>query len=105
MKKEIRNGVVVMTSNDNEKFINMEAAQIAFEMMQRIMVFQGFLTCSTISPERRKFELTVHFEDSNYPRVPLGYIYTKKEITSHEYWDKYRKTMQRVRCVEFSFKY
>lgn len=94
-----------MTSNENGKFFNMEAAQIAFEMMQRIMVFQGFLTCSTINPELHKFELTVHFEDSNYPRVPLGYIFTKKTITSHEYWQEFTKSMQRVRCVDFTFKY
>ena len=105
MKKSNQNGVITLESEDYGKFINEAAACMAFESMQRFMAFQGYLTCSTISPKNQKYELTVHFEDSSYPQVPIGYKFTKKTITSHKYWQEWQKKVQRVRCIEFTFKY
>ena len=50
-------------------------------------------------------ELTVHLEGPKCPAIPRCYYYSKKRITSHEYYSEYDKEVNRVRCLEFIFTY
>lgn len=88
-----------------ERFINKDAALMAFMANQFFFIHQGFLTTSTVNLEVLKIELTVHFDFRNPPRIPEGYVYSQKEITSHTYYSDYERRLIYVRCLTLTFKF
>jgi hypothetical protein len=105
MKKENRDGRILITSDKAEKFISMNAALQAAQMMQLSMTLQGYLTASTFNIDNKKIEVTVHFSDKAFPTIFYGYKSTWHEVTSSKYWSEYEKKTVRVRCLTFHFEY
>jgi len=88
-----------------ERFINKDAALMAFMANQFYFIHRGFLTCSYVNIEMAVIELTVHFELSNPPILPTGYLYSQKEITSHTYYSDNERRLIHVRCLTLRFEY
>ena len=105
MKKENRNGMIEITSEENEKFINEIAAIMACQMVQMFYAQQNYLTTNSINLQNKRVELTVHFDNLTVPTTPKGYQYTTKKITSHQYWSNVTNNFERVRCIDYEFKY
>lgn len=98
-------GVLFIRSDRNDKFINQFNAAAACQMMALNLVTQGYLTTTYMSPDNKKFECCVHLENKQIPIVPKSYSYTCKEITSNTHFDKYDKTVNRIRCITYYFEY
>lgn len=99
--KKMRHSII----KKGEKFINKDAALMAFMANQFYFIHRGFLTTSYVYLDTSKIELTVHFELSNPPILPTGYIYSQKEITSHTYYNDYERRLINVRCLTLTFNY
>lgn len=78
---------------------------MAFMANQFYFIHREFLTTSRVNLETAVIELTVHFELSNPPILPTGYIYSQKEITSHTYYNDYERRLIHVRCLTLTFNY
>ena len=85
------------------KYLDMQAAMMAFQMAQMLYASQGYLTTSRISTAYNVMELTVHFEMQSFPAIPVGYTYSEKELTSHELYSDTLKETIRVRCLSLTF--
>lgn len=105
LNKRMSNGVIYLTSEKKEKYVNAAQALLAMQALQFVMVMSGYLTTSHISTKSGSIELCVHLENQLLPLVSAGYFYTWKEITSHQYWDPYQKEVDRVRCVTYYFEF
>lgn len=90
---------------DGAKFVNAAAAIMALQMMQGYFALAGYLTTSRIDAETNIAELTIHYSGKDFPRLPQGYKFSEKEITSHEFWSDHTKRVQRVRCMVFYFNF
>lgn len=88
-----------------DAFISKNAALMAFQMAQLYFIQAGYLTTSSVNPESKRIELTIHFELPNFPTIPQGYNYSRREITSHTYFSEYEKRLDYVRCMTLYFKY
>jgi len=89
----------------HEPFITKNAALMAFQMAQLYYIQAGFLTTSSVNLEHGRIELTIHFDLPNFPIIPLGYQYSRKEIESHSYYSEATKQLEYVRTMELTFKY
>lgn len=98
-------GALFIRSDRNEKFIDQFNAASACQIMALNMVTQGYLTTTYMSPENKTFECCVHIDSKQMPIVPKAYYFTWKEITSHNYFDKYDKTLNHIRCITYYFEY
>lgn len=105
MKKENRNGRISIKSDREEKFVNMNTAILAAQMMQLNMMQRGYLTVSHFNPEIKSLEVTVHFSEKAFPTTFTGYHSTWHEVNSHQYWSEYEKKTVRVRCLTYHFEY
>lgn len=105
MKKENYNGIITLWSDEKDIFINSMTAIMAASQMQMYFAMQGYLVTSSMNSDNNAISVTVHFEMSKPPKDPHGYLYTRKEITSHTYWSMAEKALIRVRCVEYRFKF
>lgn len=95
----------ISINNKGEKFINKNAALMAFQAAQMYFIQAGFLTTSRVNLGFGIIELTVHFDLPNMPTIPSGYTYSHKEITSHTYWEEVRNKLAYVRCLTLYFNY
>lgn len=91
--------------DNKESFITKNAALMAFQMAQLYFIQAGYLTTSSVNPESKRIELTIHFELPNFPTIPHGYKYSRREITSHSYFSEFEKKLDYVRCMTLYFKY
>lgn len=105
MKKTRNANGITIECDSRGRYINASQAIMAAQMMQMNMALQGYLVTSHIDTETGTVEITVHFSDKPYPKTLDGYTYTKKRITSHEYYSDYEKAPSRTRCVEYRFEY
>lgn len=105
MKKENKNGRITITSDRNEKFINMNTAILAAQMLQQNMTQQGYLTTSRFDPENEIIEVTVHFGGKAFPTLFTGYKSTYHEVKSSQYWSEVLKKTVTVRVLTFHFEY
>lgn len=97
MKREIK--------EIREKFVSMNAALMAFQAAQMHFIMAGFLTTSYVSPQNKRIELTIHFDLSNYPTIPIGYTFSRREIDSHPYYSSAAKETIYVRTEKLDFEY
>ena len=104
-RKSRSNGVCYITSEETEKFINLNAALMGAQIMLNLTFLQGYLTTCTLSPENKRIEVCVHLENKPFPQIPNAYIFTSYDITSHCYWSDFSNSLERVRCITFNFKY
>lgn len=105
MKKERTFGVNRITSDKFYSFTDESSAVRHCLKAQSYYATLGYLTTSSLSPETKRLEVTVHFEGKPFPSTPASMLYTYKEVTSHEYWSEYEGRQVRVRCVSYYFKY
>jgi len=105
MKKSYEFGVKKLTDDTKQKFINEAAALMSMQAIQMIVSHQGYLSTTTFSPMNKVAEVCIHFEGKGYPKVSSAYKYTKKEVTSHEYWQSLTRSMERVRCLTYEFRW
>lgn len=88
-----------------QKFVNKQAALLAFQAAQYHYIQEGFLTTSSVNPDADRIELTVHFDLPKYPTIPQNLKYSEMEITSHIYFSDYERKETYVRVISFWFKY
>lgn len=105
MKKTRNANGITIECESRGKYINASQAIMAAQMMQMNMALQGYLATSHFDIETGSIEVTVHFSNKPFPKTLDGYTYTKKTITSHEYYSPYEKASCRVRCIEYRFEY
>ena len=105
MKKSIKNGVIYIESEKEQKYISASAAIMAAQYTELYLAMEGYLVSSTYNVENEKVEVTVHFDGKPYPKIYKGAKPTKKTITSHQYWQEFSKSMVRVRCMTLTFKF
>lgn len=98
MNKTIKKG-------DEKKFVNAASAIMALQAAQVFYALAGYLTSAYICTETGRVELTVHFSNMPYLRIPTGYNYSACEIESHEYWSEHKKSMTRVRTMCYTYNY
>jgi hypothetical protein len=105
MKKYRENGTCYMEGDFAGPFVNVDAAIMAAQVMQLYFAKRNLSTSLRMFLEVGSIELTVHLEGATNPALPRGYHYSKKRVTSHEYFSEYEKAVVRVRCLEFYFTY
>ena len=105
MKKEIRNGVIRITSDKFYSFTDQSSALRHCLKAQNYYATLGYLTTSYLNTETKTIEVTVHFEGKPLPSTPGSMLYTFKEISSHQYWSDVEGRQVRVRCVNYYFRY
>lgn len=105
MKKERMYGMIHIKSDKSEKFINAGQALMAMQALQFLLAFQGNLITSSINIDQGRIELTVHLNGIHNLNIPFGYMYTQKEITSHEYWSIATNQIERIRCISYYFEF
>ena len=89
----------------HESFITKNAALMAFQMAQLYFIQAGFLTTSSVNLNQERIELTVHFDLPNFPTVPQGFNYSRREIKSHSYFSEVDNQVVYVRTMDLYFKY
>lgn len=104
-KKEIRNGVVRLTSGKFAPFINSAAAVLAMQALQNYLAVKGYLVNSRINLNHKIIELTAFFDGANVPTLPSGYRYTWREITSHSYYSEVNGCVVQNRTIDYYFEY
>lgn len=105
LNKRMSNGVIYLTSEKKEKYVNAAQALLAMQALQFVIVMSDYMTTSHIRMKSGTIELCVHLENLLLPPVLAGYGFTWKEITSHRFWDPYSKKTCRVRCVTYYFEF
>lgn len=88
-----------------DSFISKNAALMAFQMAQLYFIQSGYLVASHVHLETKSIELTVHFDLPNYPTIPKGYTYSRREITTQRYYSDYDRKSTYVRCMNLYFKF
>lgn len=78
---------------------------MAFQMAHLYFIQAGYLTTSSVNLENGRIEIHVYFDLPNYPTIPHGYNYSRREITSHMYYSDIEKKPVYVRCMDLYFKY
>lgn len=104
-KKEKRFGTIHVTSEKQGKFINNSQALLMMQSIQFVHSLQGYLTTSRINLDYGRIELTIHFSEKPFPKLPHGYSYTWRDVTSHMYWSEASGKQERVRTLEYYFEY
>ena len=94
-----------MKTNKAEIFINEEMAWMAAQSTQTMYMKRGYYTVTTFHPATRKIEISVHFDLTNFPTLPTGYLYTEKSYSSHEYYSEIRKSPWRVRVLSLVYEW
>lgn len=97
--------MIRIKKGDGQKFINAANAIMAMQAAQIYYALAGYLTTSSINIENGRCELSVHFDGKPYPKLPNGYKYSTKEITSHEFYSEVCGGVTRVRCLDFKYKF
>lgn len=90
---------------EGKPFINKDAAVMAFQAAQVYFIQAGFLTTSYVSLQNASIELTVHFDLPNMPKLPIGYNWSHKELSSNAYYSEADKAPDYVRCLTLRYKY
>lgn len=88
-----------------KSFITENAALMAFQMAQLYFIQEGYLTTSSVNLENGRIELTVHFNLPNFPTIPQGFNYSRREIKSHLYFSEVDNKPVYVRTMDLYFKY
>lgn len=88
-----------------EKFVSKNAALMAFQMAQLYFIQAGYLTTSSVNLNQERIELTVHFELPNYPTIPQGYNFSRREIKTHSYFSEVENQLIYVRTMNLYFNY
>jgi len=104
-KKEIRNGVVHLTSVKFTPFFNAETAIIAMQALQNYLAVKGYLVNSRINLEQKIIELTAYFDGANVPTLPSGYRYTWKDISIHSYYSEVNGREVWIRKIDYHFEF
>lgn len=105
MKKEVRNGIIHITSEKSGKFINATSALFAMQAIEFFYANLGYSVHSSIYLEHKRIELSIHFDGTNLRQLPPRYNYTWRDITSHAYYSEYDKCEQIVRTIDYFFEY
>lgn len=105
MIKERKNGVCRIAVNTDCYFINDSFALMAAQAIQLCIAQQNLLSNLRCDFSVGVIELTIHLEGTNLPQIPKGYLYSYKELHSHEYYNDYENQVRRVRTLEYSFWY
>lgn len=78
---------------------------MAFQMAQLYFIQSGYLVSSQVHLETKSIELTIHFDLPNYPIIPKGYNYSRREITTQRFYSDYDRKSFYVRCMTLYFNY
>lgn len=105
MMKYRRNGTCYLEGDNTGAFVNDFAAMMAAQVMQLYFAKRNLSTSLRINLSVGSIELTVHLDGPTYPVIPQNYFYSKKRISSHEYFSDFDKEVVRVRCLELIFTY
>lgn len=105
MKTYRINGTCYVDNNNAGPFVNVDAAIMAAQVMQLYFAKRNLSNSLRMNLEVGSIELTVHLEGPTCPAIPRGYQYSRKRITSQEYYSEFDKKSCRIRCIEFYFTY
>lgn len=105
MRKYSEYGVHHIDTDKQAEFLNAATAIMALQALQMLYTLQGYLTYSHINVSNGCVELTIYFEGKPFPKLPQGYLYTRREITSFTYWSNQCRKLERIRRVIFRFEF
>ncbi len=105
MTKERKNGSCSIYTNANCNFINDKFALLAAQAIQLYIAELNLLSHLRCDFSVGSIELTIHLEGTSVPKLPNGYLYSTKELHSHEYFNNYDNEVCRVRCLVYTFTY
>lgn len=104
-KKEIRNGVVHLTSGKSDPFVNSAAALLAMQALQNYLAVKGYNVNSRVNLKLKIIELTAFFDGANVPTLPSGYRYTWRDISSHSYYSEVNGREVWNRTIDYYFEF
>lgn len=104
-KKEIRDGVVHLTSAKFPPFLHSAAAIFAMQALLNYLALKGYNVNSRVNLKHKVIELTVFFDGANVPTLPSGYRYTWRDITSHSYYSEVNGCVVQNRTIDYYFEY
>lgn len=97
--------MAIIKKGDGIKFINAGNAVMALQTAQFYFSMLGYLTSSHIDIENKYINLTVHFTDKSYPKLPHGYLFSSIELSSHWYFSERENKADKVRVVSYQYYY
>ena len=96
-------GTLCVSSEKSTKFLNFMTAVMAMNAVQIFYAHLGFSVSSSIYKETKRVEVRIHFDSFDMPTLPVGYLYSSREITSQPYNGYNAKPGERVRVVSYTF--
>ncbi len=105
MIKAITNGYKEVIDKEGQFFINAATAMLAMQALQFCVASQGYSTYSDIVLETGRIEVKAHLNTPAFPKVPHGYGYTQRRVTSQHMYDDRKHIAYELRVVTWIFKY
>lgn len=96
-------GTLCVSSEKDCKFYDFMTAVMALNAIQLFYAHLGFSVSSSIYKETKHVEVRISFESYVMPSLPAGYLYTRREITSHSYTGYGAKPCERCRVLSYCF--
>lgn len=103
MQKTVKNGVKNISFEGDGKFINFQSSLMVAQALQLYVALQGYIATVQANQEQGEVELKIYFSDKPFPQIPTGFVFSRKEINSHEYWSEYKKEPKRMRTLTYYY--
>lgn len=96
--------MITIKKDGSGKFFNELQALTAMTTLQLHYAQTRQSVTSRVNFNNKTIELSIYFNPADYVKDPYG-IYSRKEITSHQFYlDSLQRVFQ-VRCMTFYFEY
>lgn len=105
MKYVNSSGTLCVSSEKSTKFLNFTSAVMALNAIQLYYAQMGFNVHSSICKDTKRVELSIHFDSFDFPVLLRGYLFTRRQITSHSYAGYNAKPCERCRVVTYYFEF
>lgn len=105
MRKQEIYGYITMESDKQHTFADFTQALKHFQSLLMLLASQGLFITTYIRPTNKTLDVKVFLDGLSQPWLPVDCKYSWKEITSQEFYNDYRKKVQRIRTIIYHFNY
>ena len=96
-------GTLCVSSGNDAKFVDFMCAVMAMNAVQIFYARLGYAVHSDLCEKTKNLEVRIHFDSFDVPRLPAGYLFSSREITSQPFTGYNAQPCERVRVVSYRF--
>lgn len=105
MRKQVIDGYIKMESEKQYIFADLISVLKHLQSIQMAMALQGLSITTNIWLNSKTLEVKAYLKGLSQPCLPADCKYSWKEFTSQEFYNDYRKNVQRIRSIVYHFNY